>query len=84
MIEIQNYWRELNNLRAIAGAENEGALRSAFQNLLRDLGEQQQLILYAEYPFKAPNGANLRADGVLMDRLRLCMAGGKRKMKKMI
>ncbi|MBV5309395.1 type ISP restriction/modification enzyme [Chromatium okenii] len=71
MIEIQNYWRELNNLRAIAGAENEGALRSAFQNLLRDLGEQQQLILYAEYPFKAPNGANLRADGVLMDRLRL-------------
>ena len=71
MLEIENYWRELNNLRCIAGAENESALRSAFQNLLRDLGEQQQLILYAEYPFKAPNGANLRADGVLLDRLRL-------------
>ncbi|MBK1693288.1 hypothetical protein CKO09_00835 [Chromatium weissei] len=71
MIEIQNYWRKLNNLREIAGANNEGALRSAFQNLLRDLGEQQQLILFAEYPFKAPNGANLRADGVLLDRLRL-------------
>ncbi|MBK1642330.1 hypothetical protein CKO12_10655 [Chromatium okenii] len=71
MIEIQNYWRELDELQRIAGAENESMLRAAFQNLLRDLGEQQQLIVVAEYPFKAPNGANLRADGVLLDRLRL-------------
>ncbi|MBK1642331.1 hypothetical protein CKO12_10660 [Chromatium okenii] len=71
MIEIQNYWRELDELRRIAGAENESMLRAAFQNLLRDFGEQQHLIVVAEYPFKAPTGANLRADGVLLDRLRL-------------
>ncbi|MBK1641912.1 hypothetical protein CKO12_08510 [Chromatium okenii] len=71
MIELQNYWRTLDDLRRIAGAENESALRPAFEMLLRELGEQQHLIVYAEYPFKAPNGANLRADGVLLDRLRL-------------
>jgi len=39
MIEIQNYWCEFDELRRIAGAENESMLRAAFQNLLRDLGE---------------------------------------------
>ena len=71
MIEIQNYWRELDDLRSIAGANNESTLRMAFQNMLHHLGEEQQLTLHPEYPFKAPNGANLRADGVLVDRLRL-------------
>jgi predicted helicase len=70
MIEIHNYWRELDKLRS-AGADNEGALRLAFQNLLHNLGEKQQLTLYPKYPFKAPNSANLHADGVLLDRLRL-------------
>jgi len=67
---IQNYYRKLDDLRRIAGASNEGALRSAFQTLLETIGSEHQLILYNEYPFKAPNGASLRADGVLMDSLR--------------
>ncbi len=71
MNHLQEYWRELDDLRRIAGADNEGALRQAFQNLLRNVGQEHQLILFAEYPFKAPDGANLRADGVLLDRLRL-------------
>ncbi len=68
---IQNYYRKLDDLRRIAGADNESALRSAFQSLLETIGNEHQLILYNEYPFKAPNGALLRADGVLVDRLRL-------------
>ncbi|MDO9212291.1 MAG: N-6 DNA methylase [Methylococcales bacterium] len=67
---IQNYYRKLDDLRRIAGASNEGALRSAFQTLLETIGSEHSLILYNEYPFKAPNGAALRADGVLMDSLR--------------
>lgn len=67
---LQNYYRKLDDLRRIAGASNEGALRSAFQTLLETIGSEHQLILYNEYPFKAPNGAALRADGVLMDSLR--------------
>lgn len=67
---IQNYYRKLDDLRRIAGASNEGALRSAFQTLLETIGNEHSLILYNEYPFKAPNGASLRADGVLMDSLR--------------
>jgi predicted helicase len=71
MNHLQDYWRELDDLRRVAGADNEGGLRRAFENLLRDIGQEQQLILYSEYPFKSANGASLRADGVLVDRLRL-------------
>ncbi len=68
---IQTYWRKLDDLRRIAGADNEGALRPAFGGLLETLGQEHQLILFNEYSFKAKNGASLRADGVLVDRLRL-------------
>jgi predicted helicase len=71
MSHIQTYWRKLNDLRNISGASNESALRRAFENLLEAIGEEHQLILYPEYQFKSPTGANLRADGVLVDRLRL-------------
>jgi len=71
MSHIQTYWRKLDDLRNISGADNESALRRAFENLLETIGEEHQLILYPEYQFKSPTGANLRADGVLVDRLRL-------------
>jgi len=71
MSHIQTYWRKLDDLRNISGASNESALRRAFENLLEAIGEEHQLILYPEYQFKSPTGANLRADGVLVDRLRL-------------
>jgi hypothetical protein len=70
-IAIQTYYRKLDDLRRIAGADNEGALRSAFQGLLESIGNEYQLILYNEYPFKSPTGATLRADGTLVDRVRL-------------
>lgn len=72
---LQTYYRELDDLRRIAGGRNEGALRPAFQNLLKTIGEEHQLILYPEYPFdpfkSVAKKTKLRADGVLIDRLRL-------------
>jgi predicted helicase len=71
MSYIQHYYRELNNLRDIAGANNESALRQAFQFLLKTVGAEHKLILYPEYPFKNKQGSNLRADGALIDDLRM-------------
>jgi predicted helicase len=67
---IQKYYNRLNELRDIAGGSNETQLRAAFEELLRNIGEEHQLTLIAEYPFK-PQKTTLRADGVLVDRLRL-------------
>ncbi|KOR28444.1 hypothetical protein TI04_10970, partial [Achromatium sp. WMS2] len=33
--------------------------------------EEHELILYTEYPFPSPQGTTLRADGALIDRVRL-------------
>ncbi len=72
---IQNYYRELDDLRRIAGGSNEGELRRAFESLLKNIGEEHQLILKSEHqfePFKSTGKkTKLRADGVLVDRLRI-------------
>ncbi len=72
---IQTYYRRLDDLRRIAGASNEGSLRPAFEELLKNIGEEHQLILCPEYPFEPfkpmVKKTKLRADGVLIDRLRL-------------
>jgi predicted helicase len=72
---IQNYYRRLDDLRRIAGASNEGSLRQAFEELLRNIGEEHQLILCPEYQFESfksqAKSHKLRVDGVLVDRLRL-------------
>lgn len=70
MHHIQTYYRELDDLRRIAGAHNEGAVRAAFQNLLKNIAEEHQLILVNEYPMKKASGL-IRVDGALIDRLRL-------------
>ncbi|OUD15695.1 type ISP restriction/modification enzyme [Thioflexithrix psekupsensis] len=67
---IHAYYRELDDLRRIAGGENEGNLRRAFENLLKNIAEEHQLIVLAEYPLKKITG-NLRIDGAVIDRLRL-------------
>lgn len=67
---IHTYYRELDDLRRIAGGQNEGNLRRAFENLLKNIAEEHQLIVLAEYPLKKITG-NLRIDGAVIDRLRL-------------
>ncbi|MBB1127021.1 hypothetical protein, partial [Thiospirillum jenense] len=68
---IQQYQRQLDDLRRVAGADNEGSLRAAFQQLLETLGHEQQLILVNEYEIKTLAGNTIRVDGALVDRLRL-------------
>lgn len=68
---IQDYWRELDDLRRVAGAANEGTVSQAFASLLKASGQEHKLILKQQHEFKGKGGAGLRADGVLMDRLRL-------------
>ncbi len=68
---IHDYRRRLDDLRRIAGADNEGVLSPAFAGLLEDYGREHQLILAREWPFRGRDGTMLRADGVLLDRLRL-------------
>ena len=68
---IHDYRRRLDDLRRIAGADNEGTLSPAFAGLLEDYGREHQLILAREWPFRGRDGTMLRADGVLLDRLRL-------------
>jgi len=67
---IHSYYRELDDLRRIGGGQNEGNLRRAFENLLKEMAEEHQLIVLAEYFIKKASG-NLRIDGAVIDRLRL-------------
>ena len=69
--DIQNYWRDLDDLRRVAGADNEGALSQAFAALLKARAAEHKLILSQQHPFAAPNGKTLRPDGALVDRVRL-------------
>ncbi len=68
---IHDYRRRLDDLQRIAGAANEGTLSAAFAGLLEACGQEHHLVLAREWSFRSCDGALLRADGVLLDRLRL-------------
>ncbi|MEI7869138.1 MAG: type ISP restriction/modification enzyme [Candidatus Methylumidiphilus sp.] len=71
MSHIQTYRRELDDYRRVAGAENEGTVSQAFASLLKAEGAEHKLIFTQQHAFKSRDGAALRADGALVDRLRL-------------
>lgn len=69
---IQDYRRDLDDQRRIVGSDNEGALSQAFAALLKSMAVEHKLIFTQQYPFTPKDSkAKLRADGVLVDRLRL-------------
>lgn len=68
---IQEYRRKLDELRRIGGAVTEGSLRRAFGALLERIADEHKLILVDEYALRTRDGANIRVDGALLDRLRL-------------
>ena len=68
---IQEYRRKLDELRRIGGAATEGSLRRAFGTLLERIADEHKLILVDEYALRTRDGNNIRADGALLDRLRL-------------
>ncbi len=69
--DIQAYWRDLDDLRRVAGADNEGTLSQAFAALLKARAAEHKLILSQQHPCAAPAGRTLRPDGALLDRVRL-------------
>jgi predicted helicase len=69
--DIQTYWRDLDDLRRIAGADHEGALSQAFAGLLKARAAEHKLVLSQQHPFTTSGGKTLRPDGALLDRVRL-------------
>ena len=69
--DVRDYWRDLDDLRRVAGADNEGALSQAFAALLKARAAEHKLILSQQHPFVAATGKALRPDGALVDRVRL-------------
>jgi predicted helicase len=70
---IQSYWRKLDNLKQLS-TSNESNVRKAFEHLLENYGEEYHLTLISEYafkPFNRVNTSDLKADGVLIDPLRI-------------
>jgi predicted helicase len=63
---IRNYYRELETYRG-QGVTHEGALRTAFQNLLADT-LPQGWSLSPEYGMKGAGGRLVRPDGAVLDR----------------
>lgn len=69
--DLQTYWRDLDDLRRIAGVDHEGALSQAFAGLLKARAAECKLVLSQQHPFTTAAGKTLRPDGALLDRVRL-------------
>ena len=63
---IRNYYRELEEYAKV-GAEHEGAVRTAFQNLLQHYCRQVNLILVCEKTRYTPQKRRIRIDGEVVD-----------------
>ena len=63
---IKNYYTELKTYAKI-GAEHEGAVRTAFQNLLQHYCRQLNLILVCEKTRYTPEKRRIRIDGEVVD-----------------
>jgi predicted helicase len=67
---VQSYYEALRQFKTI-GISHEGAVRSAFQNLLEHCGRQFGWKLVPEWPIKRDRAHSLRVDGALVDEFRL-------------
>ena len=67
---VQNYYEALRQFKTI-DVSHEGAVRSAFQNLLEHCGRQFGWKLVPEWPIKRDRAHSLRVDGALVDEFRL-------------
>ncbi len=63
---IKQYYTELQEYDSI-GAEHEGAVRTAFQNLLQYYARQANLILVCEKIHYTPEKRRIRPDGEIVD-----------------
>ena len=63
---IKNYYAELKEYDSV-GAEHEGAVRTAFQNLLQHYCRQADLILVCEKTLYTPENRRITPDGEVVD-----------------
>ncbi|MDM8567994.1 N-6 DNA methylase [Thiotrichales bacterium HSG1] len=69
-LQIQNYYKKLENLIQYGGSRNEESIRRAFENLLDGYCEPKNFTLVAEIT-QAGESGKIRPDGVVKDALRL-------------
>ncbi len=67
---VKNYYEVLGQYGQLE-IDHEGAVSSAFQNLLAGCGHQFDLTLIAEYPFQPSKLHAIRIDGALLNPFKL-------------
>jgi predicted helicase len=68
---INQYLKELADIRRVSGSYNEGAVSEAFKDLLKRWGRQHNLVFSAQYETKGVMKNNIRPDGALLHELRM-------------
>lgn len=68
---IQEYYREVERVRAFGATANESSMRAPFQTLLKRYADSQQLTLIHELTVHSRIGTKVRPDGTLVDEMRL-------------
>ncbi len=70
-LQIQTYYKNLNNLIQRGGSRNEQSIRGAFENLLNSYCEPKNFTVIPELYYKTKKNTDVRIDGIVKDALRL-------------
>ncbi|MEW6194379.1 MAG: type ISP restriction/modification enzyme [Bacteroidota bacterium] len=68
---IKKYKEEVEKLIQYGGSRNEGAISSAFQNLLNNYCKTKGLLLIPQLEVRTKDGKTIKPDGTVKDSLRL-------------
>jgi predicted helicase len=70
-LQIQTYYKNLDNLIQRGGSKNEQSIRGAFENLLNSYCEPKNFTVVPELYYKTKKNTEVRIDGIVKDALRL-------------
>ena len=70
-LQIQTYYKTLDNLIQRGGSQNEQSIRGAFEYLLNSYCEAKNLTVVPELYYKTTKNTSVRIDGIVKDALRL-------------
>jgi predicted helicase len=70
-LQIQTYYKNLDNLIQRGGSKNEQSIRRAFENLLNSYCEPKNFTVVPELYYKTKKNTSVRIDGIVKDALRL-------------
>lgn len=71
IIRVRNYLSRIDRLRRTSGSNLETVLRSAFQRLLEDWSDAEDLVFAPELPLGFGPAANRRPDGTVLHTIRI-------------